>query len=214
MTTQIESHDGQAALLNDIARLSTVLVDLCRDIWSYISLGYFGQKVVSGEVGSSTMPHKVNPIDFENAEGNLKLARGMARTLADELPISRWQRDLTDSTLQRNFGVVFGHFQLALMSLQKGLGKLELKKDVLKKDLQSAPEVLTEAIQTVLRANGQADAYDQLKRFSRGKALTLSQLHEFIQQTTLPEAEKKRLLSLAPESYTGDAAVLIDLFLK
>ena len=214
MTTQIESHDGQAAILNEISRLSNVLIDLCRDSWGYISLGYFGQKVVAGEVGSSTMPHKVNPIDFENAEGNLKLARGIARTLADELPISRWQRDLTDSTLQRNFGLVFGHFGLALASLQKGLGKLELRKDIVKKDLNAAPEVLTEAVQTVLRAHGYADAYDQLKKFSRGQALTLTQIHEFVNQTKLPETDKKALLSLTPETYTGAAEMLVGEFLK
>jgi adenylosuccinate lyase len=214
MTTQIESHDGQAAILNEISRLSNVLIDMSRDIWGYISLGYFGQKVVAGEVGSSTMPHKVNPIDFENAEGNLKLARGIARTLADELPISRWQRDLTDSTLQRNLGLVFGHFGLALASLQKGLGKLELKKDALKKDLNNAPEVLTEAVQTVLRAHGHADAYDQLKKFSRGHALTLKQIHEFVKKSNLPEAAKKSLLSLSPETYTGASETLVDEFLQ
>jgi len=213
MTTQIESHDGQAALLNEMSRFSNVFIDLCRDVWGYISLGYFGQKVVAGEVGSSTMPHKVNPIDFENAEGNLKLARGIARTLADELPISRWQRDLTDSTLQRNFGLVFGHVGLALASLQKGLGKLELKKDVLKKDLKNAPEVLTEAVQTVLRAHGHADAYDQLKKFSRGQALSLNQVREFVNASKIPEADKKALLSLTPETYIGASAELVDGFL-
>jgi len=212
MTTQIESHDGQAALLNEMSRFSNVFIDLCRDVWGYISLGYFGQKVVAGEVGSSTMPHKVNPIDFENAEGNLKLARGIARTLADELPISRWQRDLTDSTLQRNFGLVFGHLSLALASLQKGLGKLELKKDVLKKDLKNAPEVLTEAVQTVLRAHGHADAYDQLKKFSRGQALSLEQVREFVNASKIPEADKKALLSLTPETYIGASVELVDGF--
>ena len=171
LTSQIESHDQQAAILNEISRLSNVLIDLCRDIWGYISLGFFGQKTVEGEVGSSTMPHKVNPIDFENGEGNFKLARGIARTLSDELPISRWQRDLTDSTLQRNLGLVFGHFLLGIRSLSKGLGKLEIKEEKLANDLQKAPEVLTEAIQTVLRKYGQADAYEQLKTFSRGKSV-------------------------------------------
>lgn len=214
MTTQIESHDGQAATLNELTRLSSVLIDLCRDVWGYISLGYFGQKVIAGEVGSSTMPHKVNPIDFENAEGNLKLCRGIARTLADELPISRWQRDLTDSTLQRNIGLAFGHAGLALASLTKGLGKLELRRDAIKKDLTSAPEVLTEAVQTVLRAHGHADAYDQLKKFSRGQALTLPQVREFIEQSKLPDADKKALLALTPETYIGEAAKLVDEFLK
>lgn len=214
MTTQIESHDGQAALLNEFSRFSTVLIDACRDIWGYISLGYFGQKVVAGEVGSSTMPHKVNPIDFENAEGNLKLARGIARTLADELPISRWQRDLTDSTLQRNFGLVFGHMELALKSLEKGLGKLELKRNIVKKDLQAAPEVLTEAVQTVLRAHGHANAYDQLKKFSRGHALTLEQLRVFVEKSKLPEDAQKSLLSLTPETYIGASEILVEGFLK
>nr|MBT6995825.1 adenylosuccinate lyase [bacterium] len=214
MTTQIESHDAAAALLNEFSQLSNIFIDLSRDIWGYISLGYFGQKKVDGEVGSSTMPHKVNPIDFENAEGNLKLARGIARTLADELPISRFQRDLTDSTLQRNFGLVFGHFLLALKSLEKGLGKLELRKDVLKKDLKNAPEVLTEAVQTVLRKNGHADAYDQLKNFSRGKKLSLDEIRKFVAGTKLPPAEKKLLGNLTPETYTGEAAKLVDEFLK
>jgi adenylosuccinate lyase len=214
MTTQIEPHDNQAELLNEISRISTIWIDLSRDIWGYVSLGYFGQKTVAGEVGSSTMPHKVNPIDFENAEGNLKLARGIARTLSDELPVSRWQRDLTDSTLQRNLGLVFGHFLLAGKSLKKGLGKLEVREDKISRDLQNAPEVLTEAVQTVMRAHGQADAYDQLKEFSRGKALSLEEIREFIAQTDLPVDVKANLAKLTPESYTGYSAELVDLFLK
>ncbi|MCF7812041.1 adenylosuccinate lyase [Candidatus Gracilibacteria bacterium] len=212
LTTQIEPHDGQALALNELSLASTILIDLCRDIWGYISLGYFGQKVVKGEVGSSTMPHKVNPIDFENAEGNLKLSRGIARVLADELPISRWQRDLTDSTLQRNFGLVFGHFLLGLKSLLKGLGKLEIKKDRLEEDLKNAPEVLTEAVQTVLRAHGHADAYDQLKKFSRGKALSLKEIQKFIDSTDLPKTEKARLKKLTPQTYTGLAEKLVSFF--
>lgn len=214
LTTQIEPHDGQAMVLNEFCLAGNVLIDLCRDIWGYISLGYFGQKVVKGEVGSSTMPHKVNPIDFENAEGNFKLMRGIARTLADELPISRWQRDLTDSTLQRNFGLVFGHFLLGLKSLHKGLGKLELKKERLAEDLKAAPEVLTEAVQTVLRAHGHADAYDQLKKFSRGKALSLEEVRKFVDSTDLPKAEKDRLKKLTPETYTGLAEKLVDTFIE
>lgn len=210
LTTQIEPHDKQAALLNRLGVASSIYIDLCRDVWSYISLGFFGQKTVAGEVGSSTMPHKVNPIDFENAEGNFKLARGIGRTLADELPISRWQRDLTDSTLQRNFGLVFGHFLLATESLKKGLGKLEIKEEALLKDLQAAPEVLTEAIQTVLRAHGHHDAYEQLKAFSRGHALTQAQVIEFVEQSDLPAAEKERLRILTPETYTGLAEALVD----
>ncbi len=214
LTTQIESHDGQALLLNEISRASGVLIDLCRDMWGYISLGYFGQRVVAGEVGSSTMPHKVNPIDFENAEGNFKLARGIGRTLAEELPISRWQRDLTDSTLQRNLGLVFGHFLLGVKSLLRGLGKLELRTEALRRDLRNAPEVLTEAVQTVLRAHGVTDAYDQLKKFSRGQKLTLEQIREFVSKTKLPEHAKKELLALTPEKYIGLSAKLVEKFVK
>lgn len=212
LTTQIESHDKQAALLNRVGVASSILIDLCRDVWGYISLGYFGQKTVAGEVGSSTMPHKVNPIDFENCEGNLKMARGIARTLSDELPISRWQRDLTDSTLQRNFGLVFGHFLLGLSALKKGLGKLEIREENLEKDLEGAPEVLTEAVQTVMRAHGQFDAYEQLKAFSRGRALDLGEVREFVRQSDLPEEAKRSLLALTPGTYTGLAGVLVDRF--
>ncbi|PID70113.1 adenylosuccinate lyase [bacterium DOLZORAL124_38_8] len=214
LTTQIEPHDNQAKTMNLLSQLSTVMIDLCRDMWGYISLGYFGQKVVAGEVGSSTMPHKVNPIDFENAEGNLKLARGLARTLADELPISRWQRDLTDSTVQRNFGIVFGHFLLAVRSLKKGLGKVELKPAVLLEDLQNAPEVLTEAVQMVMRAHGHADAYNQLKAFSRGRALNLEEVREFIGTIDIPAEAKERLINLTPETYTGESEKLVDLFVE
>ncbi len=214
LTTQIEPHDDQAFMLNELGRCSNVFIDLCRDIWGYISLGYFGQKVVQGEVGSSTMPHKVNPIDFENAEGNLKLARGIGRTLADELPISRWQRDLTDSTLQRNLGLAFGHFLLGLKSLQKGLGKLEVREEALLKDLQAAPEVLTEAVQTVLRAHGEAEAYDLLKAFSRGKALTLDGVRDFIDSTQLPDEVKSELKTLTPERYVGVAEALVEKYVK
>ena len=214
LTTQIEPHDTQVALLNRLGVCGSIYIDLCRDIWSYISLGYFGQKTIAGEVGSSTMPHKVNPIDFENAEGNFKLSRGIGRTLADELPISRWQRDLTDSTLQRNFGLVFGHFFLGLASLQKGLGKLELKKNRLAEDLKNAPEVLTEAVQTALRAHGYNDAYEQLKKFSRGKILTLEDIQNFIEQATLPKAEKNRLKKLTPQTYVGLAEKLVEKFVE
>jgi len=213
LTTQIESHDAQAAILNNLSQLSSIMIDLCRDIWGYVSLGYFGQKMIAGEVGSSTMPHKVNPIDFENAEGNLKLARGVARTLADELPISRWQRDLTDSTLQRNFGLVFGHFLLALRSLSKGLGKLEIKEEVLFADLRKAPEILTEAVQTVLRKNGHHDAYEQLKDFSRGRALTFDEIQEFIKELDIDDEDKKRLQNLKTENYTGLSEKLVEDFI-
>jgi adenylosuccinate lyase len=202
-TTQIENHDGVVAVLNELSRLNSVFIDLCRDIWGYVSIGYFGQTVKKGEVGSSTMPHKVNPIDFENAEGNFKLSRGLARTLADELPISRWQRDLTDSTLQRNYGLVFGHFLLGMKSLLKGLGKLELREDVLKKDLENNPEVLTEAIQTILRKNGHHNAYEICKDLSRGKKLTLEMVQDFVKTLEIPEIDKNILINLRPEKYIG-----------
>ncbi len=214
LTTQIEPHDDQSAFLNEMSRFSNVAIDLCRDIWGYISLGYFGQKIVAGETGSSTMPHKVNPIDFENAEGNFKLARGVARTLADELPISRWQRDLTDSTLQRNFGLVFGHFLLGLKSLQKGLGKIEIRENRIKEELNNAPEVLTEAVQTVMRVHGHIDAYDQLKTFSRGKVLSLSDVRDFIDSVDLPTEVKDRLKQLTPETYVGGAEELVEQFVN
>ncbi|MCK5460844.1 adenylosuccinate lyase [Candidatus Gracilibacteria bacterium] len=214
LTSQIEPHDQQAAILNEFSRLSSVLIDLCRDVWGYISLGYFEQKTVKGEIGSSTMPHKVNPIDFENAEGNFKLTRGIARTLSDELPISRWQRDLTDSTLQRNLGLVFGHFLLGIRSLNKGLGKLKLNQNAIATALQNAPEVLTEAIQTVLRAHGQADAYEQLKDFSRGQPMSTEKIKAFIKQTTLPKEVKNRLSHLSPETYCGLSEALVTKFVK
>jgi adenylosuccinate lyase len=214
LTAQIEPHDQQVAVLQELCRLSSVLIDLCRDVWGYISLGYFGQKTVVGEVGSSTMPHKVNPIDFENAEGNFKLGRGVARTLADELPVSRWQRDLTDSTLQRNLGLAFGYTYLGIQSLLKGLGKLEIREEKLSEDLEKSPEVLTEAVQTVMRAHGKFDAYEQLKEFSRGKALNLEGIRNFVMQTDLPEETKKSLLNLTPATYTGWAEKLVDKFVS
>lgn len=212
LTTQIEPHDQQAALLNDVSSYANILIDLCRDVWGYVSLGYFDQRMVKGEVGSSTMPHKVNPIDFENAEGNFKLARGMAQTLGNELPISRLQRDLTDSTLQRNFGLLFGHFLLGLKSLKKGLIKLELREDVLRADLEKAPEVLTEAVQTVLRAHGHHDAYEQLKNFSRGKVLSLEDIRNLVDELDLPEVEKEKLKKLTPDGYIGLSEELVERF--
>ncbi len=209
LTTQIEAHDTAVQVLHQLALVGSIIIDLCRDVWGYVSLGYFGQKLKAGEVGSSTMPHKVNPIDFENAEGNCALARGVARTLADQLPISRWQRDLTDSTLQRNYGLVWGHLGLGLVSLKKGLGKLELRPERVRGDLTAAPEVLTEAVQTVLRTHGHADAYDQLKAFSRGQALNLQQVREFVTGLAIPQEDKDRLLNLTPEAYTGVATELV-----
>jgi adenylosuccinate lyase len=213
LTTQIENHDYQSEMLDHISRLCSVLCDLCTDIWGYISIGYFGQKTVAGEIGSSTMPHKVNPIDFENARGNFKLTRGIARTLSDELPISMWQRDLSDSTLQRNFGLMFGHFLLGLKSLETGLLKIEIKEEVLQRDLSNNPEVLTEAIQTVLRKNGHSDAYEQLKELSRGKKITLEEIHTFIQTLEITDADKEVLLALTPETYIGKSTQLVELFL-
>ena len=214
LTTQIESHDMQSEVLDHIARLCSILSDLCTDVWGYISIGYFGQKLVDGEVGSSTMPHKVNPIDFENARGNFKLARGVARTLSDELPISMWQRDLSDSTLQRNFGLVFGHFLLGLKSLERGLGKIELREEVLDKDLENNPEVLTEAIQTVLRKNGHTDAYEQLKALSRGKRVSLEEIREFVSTLEIPNTDKDILQKLTPQTYIGQSVKLVEQFLK
>ena len=213
LTTQIESHDNQAVLLDAYTRQCTILSDLCSDIWGYVSLGYFGQKVVEGEVGSSTMPHKVNPIDFENARGNFKLARGIARTLADELPISTWQRDLSDSTLQRNFGLVFGHFLLGLKSLEKGLSKIDLRTDVLTADFEANPEVLTEAIQTVLRKNGHTDAYEQLKSLSRGKRVSIVEIQDFVSSLDITDEDKTILQSLTPETYIGKSVDLVEKYL-
>lgn len=213
LTTQIENHDYQSEMLDHISRMCSVLTDLCTDVWGYISIGYFGQRLVAGEVGSSTMPHKVNPIDFENARGNFKITRGIARTLSDELPISMWQRDLSDSTLQRNFGLVFGHFLLGLKSLENGLKKIELKEDVLEADLAENPEVLTEAIQTVLRKNGHADAYEQLKELSRGRRVSLEEIRTFIKTLTIVESDKENLLVLTPSLYIGKSAELVERFL-
>lgn len=213
LTTQIENHDYQAVLMNELSVLCSIVVDLATDVWGYVSIGYFGQKLKEGEVGSSTMPHKVNPIDFENARGNAKIARGLARTLADELPISMWQRDLSDSTVQRNFGTVFGHTLLSLKNMSKGIEKLTIKEDVLASDLEASPEVLTEAVQTVLRKYGHADAYEQLKSLSRGQGITLEALHKFITTLAIDEKDKERLLALTPRAYTGVSEKLVDTFL-
>jgi adenylosuccinate lyase len=208
-TTQIEPHDAMAELYDAIARTNTILIDLNRDVWGYISLGYFKQKVKAGEVGSSTMPHKVNPIDFENSEGNLGLANAMLRHLAEKLPISRWQRDLTDSTVLRNMGVGFGYSLLAYESCLRGLSKLEANPAALAADLDSNWEVLAEPIQTVMRRYGVANPYEQLKELTRGKGgMTRETLHRFIDGLTLPDAEKTRLKAMTPASYTGMAAEL------
>jgi adenylosuccinate lyase len=207
-TTQIEPHDALAELFDACARSNTILIDLDRDIWGYVSLGYFKQKVVAGEVGSSTMPHKVNPIDFENSEGNLGLANAVLRHLSDKLPLSRWQRDLTDSTVLRNVGVALGYSLLGHVACLKGLNKLEANPAALRADLESTWEVLAEAVQTVMRRYGLPEPYEQLKSLTRGKGITRESLQQFITGLAIPELERRRLLQLAPWSYTGKAAEL------
>ncbi len=205
---QIEPHDYMAELFDAVARANTILIDACRDIWGYISLGYFKQKLKAGEIGSSTMPHKVNPIDFENAEGNLGLANALLRHLAEKLPISRWQRDLTDSTVLRNMGVALGYAVLACQSLLAGLNKLELNAPALEADLDAAWEVLAEPIQTVMRRFGVPGAYEKLKAATRGQHVTREALHALINELAIPAAEKARLLALTPARYTGKAEEL------
>lgn len=207
-TIQIEPHDGIAALMDAIARTNTILIDLSRDIWGYISLGYFKQKLKAGEVGSSTMPHKVNPIDFENAEGNLGMANAVLKHLAEKLPVSRWQRDLTDSTVLRNLGVGIGYAVLAYESCLRGLGKLEVNEAAIAADIDNAWELLAEPVQTVMRRYGLPNPYEQLKELTRGKGITQEGLKQFIQQLDLPEQEKARLLAMTPASYIGKAAEL------
>ena len=208
-TTQIEPHDYMAELFDAYARINTILVDLNRDIWGYISLGYFKQKVVKGEVGSSTMPHKVNPIDFENSEGNLGLANALLRHLSEKLPVSRWQRDLTDSTVLRNMGVALGYTLLAYESCLKGLNKLEANPARLAEDLDASWEVMAEPIQTVMRRYNIENAYDKLKELTRGKdGINRASLQAFISTLDIPEPEKQRLLQLSPQTYTGKAATL------
>ncbi|NCU64355.1 adenylosuccinate lyase [Acidovorax sp. 210-6] len=205
---QIEPHDYMAQLFDATARANTILVDLSRDIWGYVSLGYFKQKLKAGEIGSSTMPHKVNPIDFENAEGNLGLANALLRHLSEKLPVSRWQRDLTDSTVLRNIGVAMGYSVLAYSSLMTGLNKLELNEEALAADLDAAWEVLAEPIQTVMRRYGVPGAYEKLKEVTRGKSVTAQALHGLIQGLDIPQADKDRLLAMTPASYVGKAAEL------
>jgi adenylosuccinate lyase len=205
---QIEPHDYMAELFDAVARANTILIDWCRDIWGYISLGYFKQKLRDGEIGSSTMPHKVNPIDFENAEGNLGLANALLKHLSEKLPVSRWQRDLTDSTVLRNMGVALGYAALAYHSLGIGLSKLELNEEALREDLDAAWEVLAEPIQTVMRRFGVQGAYEKLKEVTRGKTVAAADLHGLIQSLEIPQAEKDRLLAMTPASYIGKAAEL------
>ncbi len=208
-TTQIEPHDTMAELFDAYARINAILLDLNRDIWGYVSLGYFRQKTRADEVGSSTMPHKVNPIDFENSEGNLGIANALLRHLSEKLPVSRWQRDLTDSTVLRNMGVALGHTLLAYDSCFRGLGKLEAEPVCLSRDLKDAWEILAEPIQTVMRRYGIPNPYEQLKALTRGKTgIDRAALQQFIEELDIPVIEKERLLQLTPWSYTGLASHL------
>jgi adenylosuccinate lyase len=207
-TTQIEPHDWLAELLDAYARANSIVLDLDRDLWGYIALGYFRQKTKKGEVGSSTMPHKVNPIDFENSEGNIGIANALLRHLADKLPVSRWQRDLSDSTAQRNVGAAFGHCLLAYASCLRGLEKLEADAERLAADLEANWEVLAEAVQQVMRRHGVPQAYEKLKEMSRGRRLEREALAAFVKGLDIPDEAKKRLLALTPARYTGLAADL------
>ena len=211
LTIQIEPHDGMAELFDALQRWNTVLIDFDRDVWTYVSMGYFKQRTVKGEIGSSTMPHKVNPIDFENSEGNLGLANAMLGFLARKLPISRMQRDLTDSTVLRNMGVGFGYALVAAQSTLKGLGKLELNAARLAEDLDHNWEVLAEPIQTVMRKVGMANPYERLKELTRGRRVTAEIMKEFVLGLDLPEADKARLLEMTPASYVGLAEKLAEL---
>jgi adenylosuccinate lyase len=207
-TTQIEPHDYMAELFDAIARANVIVLDLDRDLWGYIALGYFKQKLREGEIGSSTMPHKVNPIDFENSEGNLGLANALLRHLAEKLPVSRWQRDLSDSTVLRNLGVGFGYCLVAYQACSRGLAKLEANEAALAADLDAAWEVLAEAVQTVMRRFGVPEPYERLKELTRGKAITREALHTFIAALPIPDPERKALLALTPATYIGKAAEL------
>ena len=207
-STQIECHDWIAEYCDALSRLCVILIDFCRDVWGYVSLGYFRQRVLAGEVGSSTMPHKVNPIDFENAEGNLGIGEALLGHFARKLPISRWQRDLTDSTVLRNLGVALGHYALAIDSISRGLNRLDADPARLAADLDANWEVLGEAVQTVMRRHGIADAYEQLKALTRGRRLGAAELRTFIQSLPIPPDARERLAALTPESYIGLAAEL------
>jgi adenylosuccinate lyase len=207
-TTQIEPHDWMAEYFDALARCNTVLLDLCRDFWGYVSLGYFRQKVVAGEVGSSTMPHKVNPIDFENAEGNLGVANALLRFLSEKLPVSRWQRDLTDSTVQRNIGVALAHSDLAVQSVSRGLARLEVDTARLAAELDENWELLAEPIQTVMRRHAIPEAYEQLKALTRGRHVDAQAVARFVDGLPIPEDERRRLRQLTPTTYLGLAARL------
>lgn len=210
MTIQIEPHDYMAELYDNLARINTILIDINRDIWGYVSVGYFKQKLKPGEVGSSTMPHKVNPIDFENSEGNLGLANAILRHLAEKLPISRWQRDLTDSTVLRNMGVAFGYTLLGYDSCLRGLNKLEINPVKLAEDLDNSWEVLAEPIQTVMRRYGYENPYDTLKEYTRGKAISKESLHSLIAELKIPAEAKQYLMELTPATYIGKAIALVN----
>ncbi|MCL4778988.1 MAG: adenylosuccinate lyase [Gammaproteobacteria bacterium] len=207
-TTQIEPHDWIAEYCDVLARINTIMLDLCRDAWGYISIGHFRQRRIDTEVGSSTMPHKVNPIDFENAEGNLGIANALLKHFSEKLPVSRWQRDLSDSTVLRNVGVAAGHSLLAIDSLLVGLRKLEPDAASMQAELDDSWQILGEAIQTVMRRFGHADAYEQLKALTRGSSISRDDLQRFLQSVDLPASERSRLLALSPAAYTGDAARL------
>jgi adenylosuccinate lyase len=207
-TIQIEPHDYMAELFDATARANTILLDLNRDIWGYISVGYFKQRTKAGEIGSSTMPHKVNPIDFENSEGNLGLANSMLRHLSEKLPVSRWQRDLTDSTVLRNIGVAFGYALLAYDALMRGLDKLEVNPARLNEDLDNAWEILAEPVQTVMRRYGLENPYEQLKELTRGKGITREALQAFVTTLAIPDDAKQLLLALTPATYVGRAVEL------
>ncbi|MCF6225072.1 MAG: adenylosuccinate lyase [Xanthomonadales bacterium] len=207
-TTQIEPHDYMAELFAAVERAQTIQIDLARDIWGYISLGYFSQSLVAGEIGSSTMPHKVNPIDFENAEGNLGVSNALLAHLSAKLPISRWQRDLTDSTVLRTMGTAFGHSLIAWASLMKGLNKLRVNPDRLAEDLDNSWEILAEPIQTVMRLHGIENPYEQLKELTRGKSINAEVLENFITELDLPDSVKQPLSELTPSAYVGNAAQL------
>lgn len=209
MTIQIEPHDYMAELYDNLARINTILIDINRDIWGYVSVGYFKQKLKPGEVGSSTMPHKVNPIDFENSEGNLGLANAILRHLAEKLPISRWQRDLTDSTVLRNMGVAFGYTLLGYDSCLRGLNKLEINQVKLADDLDNSWEVLAEPIQTVMRRYGYENPYDKLKEYTRGKAISKESLQSLIAELKIPAEAKQYLMDLTPATYIGKATALV-----
>ena len=208
LTTQIEPHDWAAEYAHALERYNTVLLDFCRDMWGYISLGYFRQRANPDEVGSSTMPHKVNPIDFENAEGNLGVSSALLSHFATKLPVSRWQRDLSDSTVLRNFGTALAHSLIAVQAVKKGLEKLQVNPEVIANDVDSAWEVLAEAVQTVMRRYGVAEPYEKLKSLTRGRPVTKEVMHDFIRSLDIPEDARRRLLELAPSAYTGVASQL------